>query len=223
MSDTIRDIVEAMLAQELDDLNVALPARILKYDSSKLRADVELLAKKKLGGEHVTIPPILEVPVSTLRAGAFVIVPPYAKGDVVQVLFNQKALDSLLITGKPAIPSSPEGVEYKREYSLDDAVIVGGLQIDQANDLPDVGENLYIGNIDGKTKVEMTPGGQVIITSDDVKLGGEGASDALAFLDELNSLINTYNSHTHVAPSGTTNVPTQTESTKIGTNKVVAE
>lgn len=192
-------------------MNVSLPARILKYDSSRLRADIELLAKKELEGEQVTIPPILEVPVSTLRAGAFVIVPPYSKGDVVQVLFNQSALDNLLITG------DPEEVEYKREYSFDDAVVIGGLQIEQADDLPDVGENLYIGGRDGETKIEITPDSEINITceeanveadevnveSGDINLG-QGVLEPLVKENFLSSVFDT---HTHTGNMGSPTTP----------------
>ncbi|QTL96568.1 hypothetical protein GM661_00575 [Iocasia frigidifontis] len=175
----LNKIIRKVIDDKLDKLNVALPARILKYDSSKLRGNIELLAKKELNGEQVTYPPILEVPVSSIRAGTFVIIPPYQKGDVVQVLFNQKALDKLLITGEP------EEVQYKRSFSLDDAVIIGGLQVEQADDLPNVGENLYIGSQDGETNIEITPGGEININcstaninADEVNLAGGGAGIA---------------------------------------------
>ncbi|MTI62162.1 MAG: hypothetical protein FH762_19625 [Firmicutes bacterium] len=175
----LNKIVRKLINDKIDKLNVALPARILKYDSTKLRAKIELLAKKELAGEQVTYPPILEVPVSTIRAGTFVIIPPFRKNDVVQVLFNQKALDKLLITGKP------QEVQYKRLFSIDDAVVIGGLQIEQADDLPDVGENLYIGSQDGETNIEITSDNEININcstaninADEVNLAGGGAGIA---------------------------------------------
>lgn len=152
MIETIKNLVD----QELSNLHVALPARIEKYDPAKLRAEVILLSKTNHEGKEVEFPPILECPVRTLKAGPFIIRPPYQKGDIVQVLFNERALDQLLITGKT------ESVIYKRRHSLDDAVVIGGLKTESESDLPeDYCEDLLLINQEVGDYLIMKKGGGI--------------------------------------------------------------
>ena len=124
-------------------------------------AKVTLLAKNKLGPEAKKIPPIIEVPVKHENFGDFIIRPGYKKGDIVQVLFNERALDKLLITGEPEDP------KFKRKHSFDDAVVIGGLKTEQEQDLPaEEPESLYIANLDKKVKLYINPDGTFRIAND---------------------------------------------------------
>ena len=154
-------LMKKLIDQELKELHVALPAKIENYDAKKMIAEVTLLSKKKLSGEEVTIPKIIEVSVAHFNAGPFIIRPPYKKGDTVQVLFNERALDKLLITG------NPESIQYKRKHSFDDAVVVKGIKVEQEADLPDEElESLYISNLDKKVKLYINPDGTFRIAND---------------------------------------------------------
>lgn len=158
---SLSGLIKSLINQELDELNVALPAKIEKYYPKELKAEVTLLAKKNLEGQEVVIPPLLECPVKILKAGPFIIRPPYQKGDIVQVLFNQRALDKLLITGEPA------SVEYTRRHALDDAVIIGGLKTDNQVDTPDEELNsLYIANTDTNSRVFINLLGDIIANNE---------------------------------------------------------
>ena len=140
----INKIIKKMLNDKISDLHTALPAKIEKIDLQKMRAEITLLNQKELEDELVTIPPIVEVPVSYYRANNMIIRPPYQKGDTVLVIFAEKALDKLMITGQPEDP------ELTRRHSIDDAIIVGGLQMEQHDDLPaDFKEQMVIGLLNG--------------------------------------------------------------------------
>lgn len=154
-------LIKGLIDQELDELHVALPAKIEKYDPKRLRAEVTLLAKKELRGQEVTIPPIIECPVKVLKAGPFIIRPPYQSGDVVEVLFNERALDKILITGKP------ESLEYTRRHSFDDAVVIGGLLVEQEDETPDEElESLYIANYEEDSKIIIDQEGRIRVAND---------------------------------------------------------
>lgn len=154
-------LIKELIKQELNQVHVALPAKIESYDPKKLRAEVTLLAKKNLEGEEVIIPPIIECPVRVLKAGSFIIRPPYQPGDVVQVLFNEEALDKILITGEP------ESVEYTRRHALDDAVIIGGLRVEQDPETPDEELNsLYLANFEKDAKIFIDPDGKIRLAND---------------------------------------------------------
>lgn len=152
----LNKLAELIVERELEELHVALPARILKYDPKKMIAEIEVLAKKKLGDKEEAIAPIVKVPVAHFNAGPFVIRPPYQKNDIVQVLFNERALDKLLISGEP------EPVEYKRKHSLDDAVVIKGLKTESEADLPSANtEDLLLQNLDTDEKIFIKKDGGI--------------------------------------------------------------
>lgn len=151
-------LMKKLIDQELKELHVALPAKIENYDPETMIAEITLLSKKILNDEEVTIPKIIEVPVGHLNAGPFVIRPPYQKGDVVQVLFNERALDKLLITG------DPESVKYKRKHAFDDAVVIKGLKAEQENKLnSNYGQDLLFENQEADSRIVMKVNGDLLI------------------------------------------------------------
>jgi len=150
VSQTIKRLIE----DRLENIHTALPAKIKKYNAKTMYAEVTLLNKKELEGEKVAIPPIIEVPVAHTNAGKFIIRQPYEKGDIVQVLFNERALDKLLITGKS------EEVNFTRRFSYDDAVVIRGLKVEQEDDLPNEElDSLYISNLEKDMKMFFNPDG----------------------------------------------------------------
>lgn len=191
-----KDLIKALIDQALTELHVALPARIEKYDPKTLRAEVTVLAKKTLEGKPVTIPPIVEVPVAILKAGPFVIRPPYVQGDIVQVLFNERALDNILISG------DPQEVGLTRKHTLDDAVVIGGLRVENHPELPEeYSDGLYIANVEQDSKVALAKNGDIFIQGKDVtikKAGtiklGEGASEGVLYGDKFKAWAD---GHTH--------------------------
>ena len=153
----IKNTLRNMIENRIGDIHTALPARIEKYDHETMYATVVLLNKKKLGEEMVEIPPIVEVPVAHLNANMFVIRPPYKKGDIVQVVFNEKALDKLLITGKS------EKVKFTRSHKIDDAVVVSGLKLESESSLnSDYAEDLLIENQDTGSRIVMKANGDLL-------------------------------------------------------------
>jgi len=154
-------LIKEINNDKINDVHVSLPAKIKKFYPKKLRADIILLNKKEMDDEFVEIPPIIDCPVRTLKTGSFVIRPPYQKDDVVQVVFSEKALDNLLITGKS------EEIELDRHHSLDDAIVIGGLQLDNDSEL--TGEHLndlYIANINNNCELSMTESGSIEIDNE---------------------------------------------------------
>ncbi|WP_018250311.1 Gp138 family membrane-puncturing spike protein [Orenia marismortui] len=224
----LNKLIKGMLDKELEDIHIALPAKIQNYDPEKMIADIVVLAKKELGEEEVEIPPVLEVPVSHFKAGPFIIRPPYNRGDVVQVLFNERAIDNLLASNRAESP------EFNRKHSLDDAIVIAGLKTERESSYPsDHQEDFLIYNRDTQEKAVLKKAGgailevnDLVVESSDIKLGSKDASEALALLSELEDVINTFNKHTHTAPSGTTGTPLKPISElemPSGTSKVVAE
>lgn len=157
MSEVNRTI-KAIIEDRLDEVHTALPARIESYDAKTMYAKVVLLNKKELEGEQVEIPPVVEVPVAHLNAHKFIIRPPYVKGDIVQVIFNERALDKLLITGES------EETKLTRKFSYDDAVVVKGLKLESETDLnSSYTEDLLIENREENSRIVMKANGDLLI------------------------------------------------------------
>ena len=114
--------------------------------------------KNELEGELKEIPPVIEVPVGFLKAGPFVIRPPYEKDDPVVVVFSEKAIDKLLVSGKPENP------KYKRRHSIDDAIVVNSLQTENNVDLnSDYTEDLLLENQDTGSRIVLIKNGDMEI------------------------------------------------------------
>lgn len=153
----MNDIIRSIVNDKISDIHTVLPAKIEKYDTEKMRARIVLLAKVELEGEMVEAPPIIEVPVSFLKAGPFVIRPPYQKEDPVLVAFSEKAHDKLLIRSESTDP------KFKRMHSFDDAIVIGGLQLEQDTDLNnDYGSDLLIENQEEDTRWVMKADGTTL-------------------------------------------------------------
>lgn len=153
--------LDGLMGEFAADLNTAMPARIESYDSQKLKAVVSPLFKRKFQGQDsaVSMPPIVEVPVSCLRAGGFIIRPPYKKGDIVLLVFAQRALDNVIGTGKEADP------EITRMHALDDAIVVGGLMPFTGSLPAGYDSDLVIGTDDFKAKIVISSDGTINIES----------------------------------------------------------
>jgi hypothetical protein len=202
----LKDLVKEWIDQDLEELNVALPAMIEKYDPEALIASITVLARKKLNGKAVTIPPIVEVPVVVYKAGPFVMRPPYKPGDVVQVLFNQRALDSLMVSGKP------QEVTLTRRFSMDDAVVIGGLRVKNQPKIPaEYSDCFYIANPGAGAKVVMKPSGDIILEAGAIYLG-EGAAEGVPLGTSLKEWLDGHQhpyTWAHDPGGGDTGAPTE--------------
>lgn len=119
----ISELVQAMIDQALDDVHTALPARVERFDPTRLRGEVSPLVKRYLGkaNDSVPLPPILDVPFWMPKAGPFVLRLPVTKGDVVLLVFAERAMERLLVDGTPQDPGR------SRRHALDDAIAIPGL------------------------------------------------------------------------------------------------
>ena len=193
-----------MIDREIADLHVALPAKIVKYNAEEMRADIQLLAKQELGEEEVEMPLILEVPVSHFKAGSFIIRPAYSKGDVVQVLFNERAIDNLLVSNRP------ESVEFKRKHSFDDATIIGGLKTERESDYPSANqEDFLIYNTETEEKITIKKAGGIEL----------GESTFKKIVTETFKEL--FNAHTHSSPAGGSTGPPATLMTDTHLSSIV--
>lgn len=164
MSDWV-NWLKGAINNQLEDLHTCMPAKIESFDPVKMKATVTPLFKRVFKGQKpVNMPPIVEVPVSGLLAGGFVIRPPYKTGDLVLLIFAQRALDNVMAAGNEADP------EISRMHALDDAIVVGGL-MPFSQSLPGGhAQDLLIGTANLSAKITISPEGLISISSQEQPL-----------------------------------------------------
>lgn len=161
---TMAKIIKDAVEQQLVDLHVSLPAKVISYDG--VRASVQpLLQRKYTDGELVTLPVISNVPVIwPSTANAQVILPLKAE-DTGTLLFSERSLDRWLVAGGVVNPDDT------RKFHLSDAQFIPGLRpFNIASDYdPD---RIVIKNKDGritvrdngKFKIENTDESEELLT-----------------------------------------------------------
>lgn len=186
------DLIQAMIDEALDDVHTCLPARVEKFDSKTLRGEVVPLVKRrfKKEGAPEPLPPILDVPFFMPKAGPFVMRWPVKKGDVVLVVFSERALDYILTDGQPQDP------QLRRRHALDDAIALPGLLHRGEGELPsEHGGDVLLLHRDNGAKIVLTASGDAIIhTPGKVYLADENASEGAAKGTSLKAWLD---SHTH--------------------------
>lgn len=108
----------AMRAASLG-LHVAIPARVESYDAAKGCVDVKPLVKQReANGIVSSLPVIRRVPVQFPGGAGFRVIFPLAAGDVVELVFNDQAIDAWKQKGGEQDPGSI------RLHDLSDAVAI---------------------------------------------------------------------------------------------------
>lgn len=203
-------LVATMIDQALDDVHTALPARVERFDPTTLRGDVVPLVKRRVkqGGEPEPLPPILDVPFWMPKAGLFVLRFPVRRGDVVLLVFSERALDYLLVDGQPQDP------RLRRRHALDDAIAIPGLLHMGEGALPadHAGDVALFDRATGNKIVLKASGDCVIhVPAGRIYLADEGADEAAARGTSLKEWLDNHQhpySWTSGAGSGTTGPPT---------------
>lgn len=150
-------MVRRLILQHLQNVHTALPAKVESVDLARGRVVVTPLVDG--------MQPIVEVPISCVKAGPFTVRPPYQKDDVVLVVFAERALDHLLTGPVQADPL------FSRRHALDDAVIVGTLRHASEPELPsDHAEDLLLWLREPEFKVYLTPEGHFQLENVDLSI-----------------------------------------------------
>lgn len=214
-SPALVEVLRAALDSKIGEVHTCLPAKVELYDETQQKVNVKPLLKRTViddaGGEIVEVLPVVQsVPVVFPRAGGFFITMPIRVGDFVALFFSERSLDRWIVSD--GADADPVDV---RTHDLSDAIAVPGLYPFSAA-LDADPDDMVLGKEGGF---------EVHIKDDQIDLGSKDAADfvALAGLvkteitalrSAVNSLVTTFNTHTHpyvdtpVGPSVT--LPTTT-------------
>lgn len=124
---TLQDLLARFRSSLVADLHTALPGKIVRYDASTQKADVQLLIKERYIDETGAtqareLPVIPAVPVQFPGAGGYRITFPVANNDTGLVVFSEASLDKWLVSGGTVDPSDD------RRHDITDAVFLPGLR-----------------------------------------------------------------------------------------------
>lgn len=180
---------DGLLGESVDGINSCTIGKIEKFDATTMKAEVApLVQKKNADGSTEDVSLLIEVPVSFLKAGPFLIRPPYKPGDVVLVIFADSDIENVLYSGGKGRPVRDE------KHSLDNAMVVGGIMPFTVTLPGEHADDLIIAKDDFSTKIVVKDNGEIIIQGGKVYLGNETAIEGVPLGDTLKQWLD---SHTH--------------------------
>lgn len=193
---TLQEIVNAAREQGARDVYTMIPAKVVKWSSSK--ADCQILIKNVTFGEDesreaVSWPVVPAVPVMFFGAGGFRFTCPISDGTssdatTGMLLFSHRSMDKWLSgSGSEVDP------EFDHDHALTDAVFIPGLR--------PFGSTWQRVATDGMSIGSDTGDAEIKITSSLIELGGDSATDFMVlgttFKNALTTLITALNTLTN--------------------------
>lgn len=194
------EFMDKLTGNMTDGIKSCMVCKVDSFDAKKMKAElIPLLRVKNQKDEYEEVEMLIEVPVAHLKAGPFIIRPPYKEGDIVVVAFTDADIENVLLSGDLSNPNS------SRKHSLDDAILITGL-MPFTKELPDGHENdLIIAMEDFETKLVLKENGEIIVQGGKVYLGSEDAVEGVPLGDTLKEWLD---NHIHPGFHGPTSVPT---------------
>jgi len=201
------EAIQAICRAQIAGIRTSIPGKVLRYDDTKQRADVEILVNDFFFSEdtpgipiYEEFPTLVNVPVRWLRAGGFVLTMPLGVGDRVWVDFAERSLSEWKARGEKV---SPKDLQRHAEWAT---CIPGGYPETEPLASGDAAARAA-GVVLGKDGAET----QIRIAASEIKIGAT-ASDFVALQTpveaKLNALISAFNAHIHAVSGANTLVPT---------------
>jgi hypothetical protein len=198
------EALESATTQAINELFVAMPGRVVKYNAATQTADIKPLLKRAYiddqGNEDLDDLAVLpNVPVMFPRAGGFFLSFPLAVNDNVLLLFMDRSIDSFM-SSSGSVALDPVDL---REHDISDAIALPGFFTTPRALKDQVATDAVFGKEQGaqvhakNSTIEITTAGAPAAT-DFVALSSLVAAE----LNKLSILFNAATGHTHSSPAG---------------------
>lgn len=150
-NDTLAGLLRSSFAQLLRNVDGMLPARVLNYNRTTNRVNVEvLIAMITTSGQQVSRAQIANIPVINLGGGGFLINFPLKKDDLGFIMANDRDISLFLQSFSEAPPNT------NRVKNFSDSVFIPSVLTAYTIDGGDA-SNMVIQNLDGTVKIALTP------------------------------------------------------------------
>jgi len=189
----LEQVIQTAIDSALKEIHTCLPAVVTKVNHAEQLIDAQITIKRKMAGELVNLPLLVNVPLRYWRSATFSITFPIEVGDHVRIIFAERSIDTWLTEGGIQNPFDV------RKFSLSDAFAEPAMY-PQTDVIPTFDPiNLEIKTNDGSGSIKITPTGDIYLN---------GSSDsAIAFTDmkiafdllktDLNNFVAIFNAHVH--------------------------
>ncbi|RKZ95958.1 MAG: hypothetical protein DRQ46_07735 [Gammaproteobacteria bacterium] len=201
---TLSSSIKKGIDSALKELHTAMPGEIISFDPDEQIADIQPMIKRVMGGEVVNLPVLKAVPVRFMKSGEFTVTFPLSEGDEVELIFQERSIDTWLEQGGIVAPDDV------RKHALSDAIAIP-VGYSQANKISNFDpDNLEIRS-EGGASIKITPDGNIELN---------GNADFVTAFDDMKAafdqLVNDFDLHQHTITSGSsagTTTPPLTPST----------
>lgn len=182
------------------DLHSTLMCKVESYDPTLLKATLKPLSS--IYG--LSLPILVNVPMSYTGNENFIIHVPLKPGDIVVVDICDQDIDNILLGNEDT------NVQTERTHELDDSVIIGKISpfTEEQSQLNE--DDLFIGKKDGSIYITLKNNGDIIIEGSNVKIG-ENATESIPLGDSLKTWLD---NHVHTGGTGTPTTSSPNPSSK---------
>jgi len=156
----LEKVIQTAIDSALKEVHTCLPAVVTRVNTLTQLIDAQLVIKRKLGGELVNLPLLVNVPIRYWRSATFSITFPIEVGDHVRIIFAERSIDTWLTEGGIQNPFDV------RKHSLSDAFAEPAMY-SQKDVIPNFDpSNMEIKTNSGDTKIiiKKTEGVEIITT-----------------------------------------------------------
>ena len=161
----LEKVIQTAIDSALKEVHTCLPAVVTKVNHSEQLIDAQLTIKRKMAGQLVNLPLLVNVPIRYWRSKTFSITFPIEVDDHVKIFFAERSIDTWLSEGGVQNPFD------FRKFSLSDA-FAEPVMYHQKDVIPNFDPtNLEIKTNSGDTKIIVKASEDVeVITTGDVKI-----------------------------------------------------
>jgi Phage protein Gp138 N-terminal domain len=216
---SLPDLFLSLKQDIFKNLNCVKIGKIQSYDSTNKVAQIQILFKRKTSsGDIASYPVLVSCPIYIMQGGGWTIEMPVAAGDECILLFSDSNIDNWYLTGSEALPAD------MRSHAIADGIAIVGLK-----SKPHTLTNIISIDATGNVTIALPSGKKFSVTGDtEIDMMG---TLALALLSDVQNLVTTFNSHSHLAGTltapagggavtGTSGAPTASAGNPTGTTKL---
>lgn len=204
---TIIEALQTLARRATQDIRIATPARVTRYDANLQQIDAQPLIKESYQdeqGERIAeaLPVICNVPVVFPGAGPFRVTFPISEGDEVLLVFSASSLDVWLSEGGLVDPL------HDGRFSLSDAFALPGVRSFKTPLASSPTDRLTLGHDEGA---------QINIDETTIRLGTE-TGQLVALSNKVDAAISTIRTFCTTHIHGSVVGPTTVATTALGAN-----